>query len=192
MYAISMYLNEIPAHLDGSVWPDVADPATQTPMAPRHVQIRSMYDRLAKEGKPQPQMKTASFCAPADALACVSLGADHLTIGKAVLTDLDQFSTLPEYRKGMWGVPFAKQNDRPWNTWVPRKYSDPDIQALLSHDPLSADGQVPSADVDYLAPGVVDSLNDADPATRERLKFALDMFTSMEEKSRVFIQGLQK
>lgn len=49
------------AHTDPSVWPDVADPATQHPMSARHYQIRQTFDRLAKEtGRKQPQMKTAS------------------------------------------------------------------------------------------------------------------------------------
>ena len=49
------------AHTDPSVWPDVADPATQHPMSSRHYQIRQTYDRLEREtGKKQPQMKTAS------------------------------------------------------------------------------------------------------------------------------------
>jgi transaldolase len=48
------------AHTDGSVWPDLADPAVEHPMAYRHFQIRDYYDSLIASGKPAPQMKTAS------------------------------------------------------------------------------------------------------------------------------------
>jgi transaldolase len=201
MYAISLYLNEPRAHTEVAMWPDVADPATEAPMAARHVQIRSIYNQLAKAtGKPQPQMKTASFCVPADVLACASLGADHVTVSIPVLNDLNAFSTLPDYRSGMWQVPFTEQarsddGSRVWHTWVPRKWADPEIQALLAHDPLSAvpkeEWKLPNPHGNYLAPGVVDALNEADPATRDRLKFALAMFTGMEEQSRVFLEGRQ-
>jgi transaldolase len=60
MHAISMYFNEPLAHADASIWPDVADPATEHPMAHRHYQIRKHYDALKAKGKAAPQMKTAS------------------------------------------------------------------------------------------------------------------------------------
>jgi transaldolase len=60
MHAISVYFNRPLAGEEIQFWPDVADPATQHPMASRHVRIRQVYDRQAKEtGKKQPQMKTA-------------------------------------------------------------------------------------------------------------------------------------
>jgi transaldolase len=61
MYAISMYFNEPNAHTDPTIWPDVADPATQHPMSPRHLLIRRAYAQLEERtGNKQPQMKTAS------------------------------------------------------------------------------------------------------------------------------------
>lgn len=198
MIAISMYLNEPKAHAEVGVWPDVADPAVEAPMAPRHMQIRAAYDRLAAEGKPQPSMKTASFCVPADALACADLGADHATIGIPILTDLKDFSTVPEYRPGMWHVPFSKQAEdktRTWGPWKPSKPSDARMQALIESDPLSSapagEWKVASTDVDYTADGVVDKLNTEDEATRRRLEAALERFTVAENLSKKFIEDLQ-
>lgn len=199
MHAISMYLNEIPAHSVAGVYPDVADPATQAPMAARHMHIRETYNRLAKEtGKPQPQMKTASFCVPGDVLACADLGADHVTVGTPILTDLMEYSTIPEYRPGMWHVPFkvqAEDKEREWHVWAPGKPSDARMQALLKVDPASSvpadKWTMASTDVDYTAPGVVDQYNEADPATRDRLAMALKFFNGKETESKEFLEGLQ-
>lgn len=198
MCAISMYLNEPRAHAEPGVWPDLDDPALNAPMAARHVQIRDAYIRLQQQtGRKQPQMKTASFCTPGEVLAMVGLGADHITAGIPVLTDLKDFATVPDYRKGMWKVPFKEQAEDPsrtWSTWTPRKFSDPEIQALLKSDPLAANPAEWAAaafDVDYTAPGVLDKINEADPATRDRLAFAIKRFATAEELSREFIQGLQ-
>lgn len=49
------------AHTDATIWPDVADPATEHPMSARHLLIRHAYNTLKnKTGRDQPQMKTAS------------------------------------------------------------------------------------------------------------------------------------
>ncbi|GMK59201.1 hypothetical protein CspeluHIS016_0702160 [Cutaneotrichosporon spelunceum] len=180
MYAISMYYNEPRAHSVPGVWPDVADPAT-LPMAARHLQIRALYD--AHGG---PQMKTASFCAPNDVLVCAELGADNVTVGIPQLTDLMEFSTLPEYKPGMWGVPLSEQAKGParaWHPWVPRDTRGPAIQAFR-------DDSTASFETDYTAGNVLDEANDADPVTKERLAFALEMFAEMEAKSREFLEGL--
>lgn len=183
MYAISMYLNEPRAHSVVGVWPDAEDPTT-LPMAARHLQIRALYD--AQKGVPQ--MKTASFCAPADVLACAELGADHVTVGIPQLTDIMEFSTLPEYRPGMWGVPLsvqAKDEGRAWRPWTPRAVSDPAIQALRDRE-----GPAATFETDFTAGSALDDANDADPATKERLAFALQMFAEMEAQSRKFLEGL--
>ncbi|CAK7236014.1 hypothetical protein SCUCBS95973_009462 [Sporothrix curviconia] len=55
MFAISIYFNEPGAHGDASIWPDVADPATEHPMAARHLLIRHAYNQLtAKTGQSTP------------------------------------------------------------------------------------------------------------------------------------------
>lgn len=193
MYAISMYLNEPRAHAEEGVWPDVEDPATQAPMAARHVQIRAAYDAVKAAGGIVPHMKTASFCAPGDVLACAELGADHVTVGIPMLTDLMEYSTMPEYRKGMWQVPLkvqAEEEGREWRAWEPRKVSDPAIQALLKNDPLAPGVPVATFDTDFTAGDVLDKANEADPATAYRLKFAIERFADMEAQSKKFLEGL--
>ncbi|BEJ14003.1 hypothetical protein CspHIS471_0311770 [Cutaneotrichosporon sp. HIS471] len=180
MYAISMYFNEPRAHSVPGVWPDVTDPAT-LPMAPRHLQIRALYDTHGG-----PQMKTASFCAANDVLVCAELGADNLTVGIPQLTDLMEFSTLPEYKAGMWGIPLseqAKDSARAWHPWVPRDTRGSAIQAFRNDGPFTFE-------TDYMADKVLDEANDADPETKERLAFALQMFAEMETQSRKFLEGL--
>lgn len=195
MHAVSMYLNEPRAHAEAGVWPDVADPATQAPMAARHVQIRAAYDERAAQGHKVPQMKTASFCVAPDVLAAAELGADHVTVGIPVLTDLMEYSTMPEYRPGMWKVPFkvqAEDQEREWVAWQPRSVSDPEIQALRKSDPLakSPECKVATFDTDYTVGDVLDKANDEDPATQFRLQFAIKRFADMEAQSKKFLDGL--
>lgn len=57
---ISPYFNEVKAHDDLKLWPDVEDPATQHTMSGRTMQILETYARLYKEtGKEQPLLKQA-------------------------------------------------------------------------------------------------------------------------------------
>lgn len=192
MHAISMYLNEPGAHSSAERWPDVADPATQSPMANRHMQIRAAYDARKKKGEHAPQMKTASYISAAEALASTDLGADHITIGAPILTDLASSATLPPYKKGLWKVPFDQQGDREkWAKWTPGKPSDERMQALLASDPVSgADWKPTDVSVDYTAPGVLDAYNEKDEATRTRLHAALSRFSEQEADSRKFLQAL--
>lgn len=57
---ISPYFNEVKAHDDLSLWPDVEDPATQHTMAARTMRIIEAYARLYREtGREQPLVKQA-------------------------------------------------------------------------------------------------------------------------------------
>jgi len=57
---ISPYFNEVKAHDDLKLWPDVEDPAIQHTMSARTMQILETYARLYKEtGKEQPLLKQA-------------------------------------------------------------------------------------------------------------------------------------
>ena len=59
---ISPYYNEVRAHADLKLWPDVADPATQHTMSALQVQILEMYKRLYNEtGKDQAMIKAARY-----------------------------------------------------------------------------------------------------------------------------------
>lgn len=53
---------EILAHSDPSVWPNVEDPATQHTMSARIVQMMEVYKRLYRDtGKEQPLVKNARY-----------------------------------------------------------------------------------------------------------------------------------
>lgn len=57
---ISPYYNEVKAHDDLKLWPNVDDPATQHTMSPRTMQILETYARLYEAtGKEQPLLKQA-------------------------------------------------------------------------------------------------------------------------------------
>ena len=57
---ISPYFNEVKAHDDHKLWPNVEDPATQHTMSARTLQILETYARLYEEtGKEQPLLKQA-------------------------------------------------------------------------------------------------------------------------------------
>jgi hypothetical protein len=59
---ISPYFNEVKAHDDPKLWPDVEDPATQHTMSARTMQILQTYARLYKEtGKDLPLLKHARY-----------------------------------------------------------------------------------------------------------------------------------
>ena len=59
---ISPYFNEVKAHDDLKLWPNVEDPATQHTMSARTMQILETYARLhAETGKDQPLLKQARW-----------------------------------------------------------------------------------------------------------------------------------
>ncbi|OXC65858.1 hypothetical protein AYX13_05235 [Cryptococcus neoformans] len=203
MLSISPYYNEVRAHVDYSLWPDVADPATQHPMSFRMRHIRETYDRLAKEtGKVQPLIKGASFITAREAMALPELGADHATILVGCMEDLCSTSRLPEYRKGgEWQVRIRSELDKPnvkWATWSAPEpsVSKKRMAEMAKADPLSAlmekDWKMASTDVDYLEDGVLDKYNEEDEVTKVRLRDALELFKGGEEESRVEIERLQK
>jgi len=201
MYAISMYFNDPLAATDEGVWPDVEDPATQHPMAARHARIRQVYDRLAKEGKNAPQMKTASFLSIREVIAMIDLGADHVTLGRPTLEDLTAISGLPTYTPGQWKVPISSQLSQPhfqYNTWsAPESEAIKKGQIAISKtDPyskvMSDDWLNASTGIDYLADGVLDKANEEDEVTRVRLEIALKRFGVFEEESRKEIERVRK
>ncbi|WWD16179.1 hypothetical protein CI109_100604 [Kwoniella shandongensis] len=203
MLSISPYFNEVRAHVENDLWPDVEDPATQHPLSFRMRHIRDTYDRLAKEtGKTQPLIKGASCVTAREAMAHVELGADHITILSPIMEDLISTSRLPEYRKGgEWNVRIRSELDKPdlkWASWSPIEpaVSKTRMQELSKADPLSKimqkDWKIASTDIDYLADGVLDKYNEEDEITRNRLRDALVLFQGGEKESREEIEKLQK
>jgi transaldolase len=78
---ISPYFNEVKAHDDLKLWPDVEDPATQHTMSARTMQILETYARLYKEtGKQQPLLKQASFITAKEAMAAGEHGKNAVPL----------------------------------------------------------------------------------------------------------------
>ncbi|GFZ48393.1 hypothetical protein JCM24511_06141 [Saitozyma sp. JCM 24511] len=218
MHAISIYFNEPLAAVEATRWPDVEDPASQHPMAARHLRIRQAYDRLAKEtGRKQPQLKTASyvplwlssrppnswhnrFISARETLSMVELGADNITLNKLVLADLNAGPGVAKYHTGQWKVPVSELVRQPhfvWEDWiVPEASVSVERMAKVAKtDPLSKfsdeDWFTASTEVNYLAPGVLDRFNGEDEVTRVRLDTVLARFSTHETESKKYIEDIQ-
>ena len=132
------------------------------------------------------------------------LGADHVTVGIPILTDLKSYHALPAHHKGHHHTAFR---DLPgigephfmWEDWTPPQpngAAKTRVKAFANSDPLSEamckDKRAASVDVDYLAEGELDRYNEEDEVTRLWLAAALKMFSAKEDESQALIQGLQK
>ena len=126
-------------------------------------------------------------------MTAAALGADHVTIGRALLEDLALSSQLPKYQKGLWKVPVSQQVDKPgfaWEDWtppVPNETADR-IAKLLSED---SNAKLPSLDEDYLADGVLDGYNGQDEMTRMKLEAGLERFAFWEDETMKYIKEIQ-
>ncbi|ORX33818.1 putative transaldolase [Kockovaella imperatae] len=201
MLSISPYFNEVRAHVEQDLWPDVEDPATQHPFSARMIHIRDAYAKLRAEGKHVPLNKAASCVTARECMAMKELGADQLTILIGSLTDLLTFDRLPVFVKGNeWQKRYKDIINKPNIQWANWQAPEPTVSkkrmAELSHvDPLSKvmskDLKLADPDVDYLADGVLDKMNEEDEVTRLRLKDALVLFDGAENDSKKEIQRLQ-
>ncbi|KKY16855.1 putative transaldolase [Phaeomoniella chlamydospora] len=188
---ISPYYNEVRAHDDLSLWPDVEDPASQHPMSARIVQILETYKRLYKEtGKEQPLLKNASFISPKEAMAAGEMGCHSATISHTVLNELAklQYDGTKQPGEGLPKPVHAYMNAGP----TPLR-----LQKLSKVDPLAAanwDGKLASTEIDYLANNgaELEKAVEADPITKARRDDALKLFTGGEERSRAKIEEALK
>jgi hypothetical protein len=119
-------------------------------------------------------------------MAMHELGADNITVGIPLLTDLAAHSSLPVHQKGRYKVALDKLENAEWNKWQGTKPAERKAKVLAQDKSKLADGSV-----DYLQPGVLDEVNEADEVSRLRLKAGLDRFAGKEEESRQYIQNLQ-
>lgn len=182
-------------------------------MAYRHYRIREYYDSLKAEGKPAPQMKTASqvsglatwkpmltrdrFLSVQEVMAMPELGADNITVGAPLLSDLVACPAMPRYKPGRWhqairDTPDVEFESEPWRA-PGQEAAARRAKVLAGGDPAAA-GKAYDADVetkDYLAEGVLDEANQKDDVTRVRLEEALKRFSQVEDESKRFIQALQ-
>ncbi|CAN8104137.1 unnamed protein product [Discula destructiva] len=194
MLYISPYLNEIAAHNDLSLWPNVEDPATQHPMSARIVQIMDTYRRLYQEtGKPQPKVKLASFISAKEAMAAGEWGCHSATLSPKMLDELAKL----DYDGGAQPVAGGVPKPAPDVEFYQVKGSLSDrLRELATTDPLAAaaewDGKLASTEVDYLADGgkELDSVIEEDNITKTRLAASLEMFKDAEIKSRAKIEAI--
>jgi hypothetical protein len=114
------------------------------------------------------------------------LGADNITVGIPLLNDLATNSSLPVHQKGKWGVALNKLENAEWRKWQGTRDAERKAKTLAQDTSKLADGSV-----DYLAPGVLDEVNEADEISRLRLHEGLKRFAAKEDESRQYIQNLQ-
>jgi len=182
---ISPYFNEVKAHDDLELWPNVEDPATQHTMSARTLQILETYARLYKEtGKEQPLLKQASFITAKEAMAAGEHGCHSATISPQVLDELASLEYDGTKQPGE-GVP--KPAHMYQNAKTPAR-----LIKVSKIDPLAAaelDGKLASTEIDYLANNgeELEKAIKADPITSQRLKDALELFTGglMESKAKI-------
>ncbi|PMD56074.1 aldolase [Hyaloscypha bicolor E] len=185
---ISPYYNEVRAHADLNLWPNVEDPATQHTMSARMVQILETYKRLYKEtGKEQPMVKSASFISPKEAMAAGEMGCHHATISADVLTQLSKLSYDGSKQPGE-GIP------KPMHPYLNAGPTPSRLAKLSKTDPLAAadwDGKLASTGIDYLANNGAELQKaiEADPITKTRLYEALELFKGGELRSKAAIEG---
>ncbi|KAK6431373.1 hypothetical protein LTR95_012469 [Oleoguttula sp. CCFEE 5521] len=168
---ISPYFNEVKAHDDLKLWPNVEDPATQHTMSGRTMQILETYNRLYEE--------TAK-----EAMAAGEHGCHSATISPAVLDELASLQYDGSKQPG---------EGKPKQAGVYAGYKTPErLMKVSKLDPLSAakiDGELASTDIDYLANNGVELQKaiEADPVTKQRLDDALTLFTGglLESKAKI-------
>lgn len=161
-------------------------------MSARVVQMLNTYKRLYKEtGRPQPKMKLASFISPKEVLAAAEFGCHSATVSPKLL---DELATL-KYDGTKQPGEGAPKPDPGVEYYQHAGPTPTRLQKLTSIDPLAAadwDGQLASTQEDYLANrGIaLDSAIDKDPIAKTRLKYALEMFTEAENKSKKKIEDI--
>lgn len=188
---ISPYFNEVRAHADHRLWcGDVEDPATQHPMSARMVQMINAYRTIeAETGRTQPMIKSASFINAKEAIANGEMGCQGGTPLEPVLKELCE-TPAPEDLRDLSGSykpsPYIYKN-------VTGGAAPSRLAKLAMKDPLALaemDGKIADYNTDYLAnhgQALEDAIN-ADPATKSRLRDALELFIGFEMKSRDLIE----
>jgi len=184
---ISPYFNEVRAHADHRLWPQSDDPATQHPMSARMVQMIEAYRYLEKKtGKPQPWIKSASFINAKEAIANGQLGCQGATPLAPVLKELCETpadaNVKPTYKPNPYIYSSVHEGATPSH-----------LAELAKKDPLALakmDGKIADYNTDYLAEGGValEEACNADPATKSRLRDALELFIGAEMESRTKIE----
>ncbi|CAG9954516.1 unnamed protein product [Clonostachys rosea f. rosea IK726] len=180
---ISPYFNEIAAHFDPALRPNVADTALQHPMSPRIIQMLEAFKTFYTEtGEEQPIMVIASHLSPEEVLAMAELGCQHVTVSQ---DNYRQLIASPDESP-------ATTHSKPTHPYA--GLSTPErLQSLAQKDPLSAaekNGLVASLDTDYVAQNgkILDAAIERDSVAGKRMNDAMKFFTEWEEKAKQIIE----
>lgn len=184
---ISPYFNEVRAHADRRLWPNVEDPLTQHTNSGRMMQIIECYRKMEKEtGKQMPWIKSASFINAKEAIANGEMGCQGATPLAFVLEELCNTPVTDELTSNYKPDPYIY--NRTDGHVAPEK-----LAGLSKVDPLTSakwDGKLADPSIDYLANQGAE-LEDAcnkDPVTKARLRDALELFIGAEMESRTKIE----
>ena len=131
-----------------------------------------------------------SFISPKEAMAAGEMGCHHATISADVLSQLAALPYDGSKQPGE-GVP---KSAHPYKNASPIPAR---LSKLLTIDPLAPadwDGKLASTDIDYLANNgeELEKSIAADPATKNRLYEALELFKGGELRSRTAIEEAMK
>ena len=132
-------------------------------------------------------------------MAQLDLGCDHVTVLPASLEDLVSHDRLPPHLAGEWSERWKSRLDKPnldWEEWnIPKPDKSEVLARLATSDPMGKHAEagfvLASTNVDHLADGVLDGLNDKDEATKFRLADALETFKSAEDQLLKFIDDIR-
>ncbi|OAL24959.1 hypothetical protein AYO20_10562 [Fonsecaea nubica] len=180
---ISPYYNEIAAHFDPALRPQVKDPALEHPMSARVIHIlKTFAQAYVQTGKEQPIMVIASHFNIDEVLAMAELGCQHVTIQGPNLNKLMETpDTLPPVAKKKPKHPYAEF------AVVER------LKALETLDPLSGpewNQVLATMDTDYVVNGgeKLDQFIAENSVLNKRFGDACNFFLEAEEKAKVAIE----
>ncbi|KIW77210.1 hypothetical protein Z517_09656 [Fonsecaea pedrosoi CBS 271.37] len=180
---ISPYYNEIAAHFDPALRPQVKDPALEHPMSARVIHIlKTFAQAYVQTGKEQPIMVIASHFNIDEVLAMAELGCQHVTIQGPNLNKLMETpDTLPPVAK--------KKPKHPYAEFAVAER----LKALETIDPLSGpewNQVLATMDTDYVVNGgeKLDQFITENSVLNKRFGDACKFFLEAEEKAKVAIE----
>ncbi|KAH8817420.1 transaldolase [Xylogone sp. PMI_703] len=180
---ISPYYNEIAAHLDPALRPNVKDVALEHPMSARLVHILETFAKAyAETGKEQPIMVIASHFNTSEIFAMAEIGCHHVTIQPHNLkTLMETPDSLPPI-----------SSEKPTHPY--KQLATPErLKVLSTLDPLSGpnwDGVLATMKTDYVANSgvLLDKFLKEDPVAGKRFNDAIKFFIEAENKAKGIIE----
>ncbi|OQV10433.1 hypothetical protein CLAIMM_14431 [Cladophialophora immunda] len=180
---ISPYYNEIAAHFDPTLRPQVKDPALEHPMSARVIHIlKTFAQAYGQTGKEQPIMVIASHFNITEVLAMAELGCQHVTVqGPNLKKLMETLDTLPPVL-----------NKKPKHPYAEFAVAER-LKTLETLDPLSGpdwNGVQATMDTDFVVDGgkKLDQFIAENAVLNRRFADACRFFLGAEEKAKVAIE----